>query len=83
LKDVLACDLAAIILNEVASRVQVNPGDVDKVILGQSFQNSEYVNIARMALLKAGWPDFIPGILLRIEAFVIGDIPHSSHRADH
>ena len=64
LKDVLAYDLAAIVLNEVAKRGKVNPADVDEVILGQSYQNGEYVNIARMALLKAGWPDSVPGIVL-------------------
>ena len=34
------------------------------MIFGQSYQNGEYVNIARMALLKAGWPEAIPGITL-------------------
>ena len=64
LKDVMAYDLAATVLNEVAKRGKINPADVDEVILGQSYQNGEYVNIARMALLKAGWPDSIPGIVL-------------------
>ncbi len=32
--------------------------------MGQSYQNGEYVNIARMALLKAGWPESIPGITI-------------------
>jgi acetyl-CoA C-acetyltransferase len=32
--------------------------------MGQSYQNGEYVNIARMALLQAGWPDHIPGVTL-------------------
>jgi acetyl-CoA C-acetyltransferase len=40
----------------------VEPDLVDDVILGQSYQNGENVNIARMALLKAGWPEAIPGI---------------------
>jgi acetyl-CoA C-acetyltransferase len=64
LKDVPAYDLAVIVLNEVAKRGKINPADVDEVILGQSYQSGEYVNIARMALLKAGWPDSIPGIVL-------------------
>ena len=64
LKDVPAYDLAATVLNEVVKRGKINPADVDEVILGQSYQNGEYVNIARMALLKAGWPDSIPGIVL-------------------
>ena len=64
LKEVKAYDLAAQILNEVIKRASIESSQVDEVILGQSYQNGEYVNIARMALLKAGWPDSIPGITL-------------------
>jgi acetyl-CoA C-acetyltransferase len=62
LKDVQAYDLAALVLNAVLDRVKVRPEQVEDVILGQSYQNGEYVNIARMSLLKAGWPDSIPGV---------------------
>jgi acetyl-CoA C-acetyltransferase len=64
LKEVAAFDLGALVLNEVVKRARVDPGQVDEVILGQSYQSGEYVNIARMSLLKAGWPDSIPGITL-------------------
>jgi acetyl-CoA C-acetyltransferase len=64
LKDVEAYDLASLVLNEVVKRVNLQPGQVDEVILGQSYQNGEYVNIARMGLLKAGWPESIPGITI-------------------
>ena len=64
LKDVEAYDLASLVLNEVIKRVDIQPGQVDEVILGQSYQNGEYVNIARMGLLKAGWPESIPGITI-------------------
>ena len=64
LKDVQAFDLAAPVLNEVIKRVGLTPDQVDEVIMGQSYQNGEYVNIARMALLTAGWPESIPGITL-------------------
>jgi acetyl-CoA C-acetyltransferase len=64
LKTVEAYDLAAIVLNEALNRVNVDPGQVDEVIMGQSYQNGEYVNIARMALLKAGWPEKIPGVTM-------------------
>ena len=64
LKEVKAYDLAATVLNEVLKRGKIDPAGVDEVILGQSYQNGEYVNIARMALLKAGWPESIPGIVL-------------------
>ena len=64
LKDVEAYDLASLVLNEVIKRVDIQPAQVDEVILGQSYQNGEYVNIARMGLLKAGWPESIPGITI-------------------
>lgn len=64
LREVEAYDLAALVLQEVISRAGISPDGVDEVVMGQSYQNGEYVNIARMALLKAGWPDSIPGITL-------------------
>ena len=64
LKEVLAYDLAATVLDEAIRRVKIDPTKVDEVILGQAYQNGEYVNIARMALLKAGWPDSIPGVVM-------------------
>lgn len=64
LRDVPAYDLAALVLNEVIKRAKVDPAWVDEVIMGESYQSGEYVNIARMALLKAGWPVEIPGITL-------------------
>lgn len=64
LKDVEAYDLASLVLNEVVKRVDIQPHQVDEVILGQSYQNGESVNIARMGLLKAGWPESIPGITI-------------------
>ena len=64
LKTVEAYDLAALVLDEAVKRVNIHPEEVDEVILGQSYQNGEYVNIARMALLKAGWPESIPGMTI-------------------
>jgi len=64
LKEIPAYDLGALVLNEAVKRGGVDPAQVDEVILGQSYQNGEYVNIARMSLLKAGWPETIPGITL-------------------
>ena len=62
LRDVEAYDLAVLVLNEVIRRAGIGSEMVDEVILGQSYQSGEYVNIARMALLKAGWPERIPGV---------------------
>ena len=64
LREVPAYVLAALVLNESLSRAQIEPDLVDEVVFGQSYQNGEYVNIARMALLKAGWPERIPGVTL-------------------
>jgi acetyl-CoA C-acetyltransferase len=64
LRDVEAYDLASLVLDEVVKRASLQPDQVDEVIMGQSYQNGEYVNIARMALLKAGWPETIPGITI-------------------
>jgi acetyl-CoA C-acetyltransferase len=64
LKTVEAYDLAALVLNEAVKRADIDPEKVDEVILGQSYQNGEYVNVARMALLKAGWPESIPGMTI-------------------
>jgi acetyl-CoA C-acetyltransferase len=64
LRDVPAHELGALVLNEAVKRANVDPGQVDDVIMGQSYQNGESVNIARMALLAAGWPVEVPGITL-------------------
>jgi len=64
LRDVEAYDLASLVLNAALKHAGIQPGRVDEVIMGQSYQNGEYVNIARMGLLKAGWPETIPGITI-------------------
>jgi len=64
LKTVEAYDLAALVLNAALEKAAIDAGRVDEVVMGQSYQNGEYVNIARMGLLKAGWPETIPGITL-------------------
>jgi acetyl-CoA C-acetyltransferase len=62
LSDVPAYQLGALVLNEVIRRAGVDPAQVDDVIMGQSYQNGESVNIARMSLLAADWPVEITGI---------------------
>ena len=64
LKDVPAYDLAALVLNGAIEKAGISPQMVEDVILGQSYQNGEYVNIARMGLLTAGWPEDIPGVTI-------------------
>jgi len=64
LREVAVYDLAALVLDAAVKRAEIEPDQVDEVILGQSYQNGEYVNIARMALLTAGWPESIPGLTI-------------------
>ena len=62
LKDVRPDDLAAIALKEACERAGVNPADVADVILGCANQAGEdNRNVARMALLLAGFPIEVPG----------------------
>lgn len=56
--------LAALALNEVVRRANVKPEQVDDVILAQAYSNGEAANLARMALLEAGWPVEVPGFTL-------------------
>jgi len=60
LRTIPAYDLAALVLNEVVKRANIAPNLVDEVIMAQNYQSGEYVNIARMSLLKAGWPVEVP-----------------------
>jgi acetyl-CoA C-acetyltransferase len=64
LRTIPAYDLGALVLNEVVKRAEVDPASIDEVIMGQNYQSGEYVNIARMSLLKAGWPVEIPAFTL-------------------
>ncbi|HXN55594.1 MAG TPA: acetyl-CoA C-acyltransferase, partial [Myxococcales bacterium] len=62
LKDVRPDDLAAIVLKEACERARVKPSEVSDVILGCANQAGEdNRNIARMALLLAGFPVEVPG----------------------
>jgi len=62
LKTVEAYDLAALVMNAAVRKAGIEPAQVDEVVFGQAYQNGEYVNIARMGLLAAGWPDAVPGV---------------------
>jgi acetyl-CoA C-acetyltransferase len=64
LKYVPVYRLASLVLSEAAKRSGISPDQVDDVIMGQSYQNGECANGARMALLDAGWPDSVPGVTL-------------------
>ena len=62
LKDWHPVDLAAETLKALTDRTGLDPALVDDVVMGCVMQVGEQgVNIARNAVLGAGWPDSVPG----------------------
>ena len=62
LKEWHPVDLAAETLKALIDRSGIDPGIVDDVIMGCVMQVGEQgVNIARNAVLAAGWPEEVPG----------------------
>ena len=62
LKDWHPVDLASEILKAVQERNDLDPRLVDDVVLGCVMQVGEQaVNVARNAVLAAGWPETVPG----------------------
>ncbi len=64
LKDIPVYRLGSLVLNEVIKRANIEPALIEDVIMGTAYQNGECANGARMALLDAGWPDTVPGVVL-------------------
>ena len=65
LHDVLPADLLAHSLRELVARTGVDPAQVDDVIAGAVTQvNDQAANIARNALLGAGFPESVPGVTI-------------------
>jgi acetyl-CoA acyltransferase len=62
LSGVHPADLAAVVLEEIAARTGLDPEVVDDVVWGCVSQVGEQTfNIARTAVLSAGWPESVPG----------------------
>ena len=56
-------DLAAVPLTGLVAQTGIDPAAVDEVIFGCANQAGEdNRNVARMALLLAGWPHSVPGV---------------------
>jgi acetyl-CoA acyltransferase len=56
-------DLMADLLGALVDRTGIDPGEVDDVVLGCVGQvGDQSSNIARFAVLAAGWPDSVPGV---------------------
>ena len=65
LHDVLPADLLAHSLRELVARTGVDPAQIDDVIAGAVTQvGDQAVNIARNALLGAGFPESVPGVTI-------------------
>ncbi len=63
LSDVRADHLGALVLNELVRRAGIEPKIVDDIVFGCVTQVGEQCgNVARTALLSAGWPESIPGM---------------------
>src|SRR3954463_1814402 len=62
LKDWHPVDLAAETLNALVQRTGIDPGIIDDVVMGCVMQVGEQTyNVARNAVLAAGWPETVPG----------------------
>ncbi|MDX3658997.1 acetyl-CoA C-acetyltransferase [Streptomyces sp. ID05-26A] len=57
-----ATDLATAVLTELVRRTGLREGDVDDVVLGQSYPNGESPAIGRIAALDAGLGTGVPGL---------------------
>ncbi len=88
LRNVPAYELSTIAIKEAVKRAGIAPASVDMVVMGQNYQSGEYVNIARQSLLRAGWPESVPGISLDrrcpsgFDAICIGKTIIESENAD-
>jgi len=61
LTDMPHYEMAAILLKEMVSRVDIKQSSVDDVIIGAIFQTGHYPNVARQAIFRAGFPVEVPG----------------------
>ncbi len=53
--------LGATVIKELLARTQIDPYEVDEVILGQAKQSADQSNVARLASLRADIPLEVPG----------------------
>jgi len=60
LKDVAAGELARVVVKGVLDRSGIDPASIDEVVMGHARQSSDNPNIARLAALRAGFPETVP-----------------------
>lgn len=79
LAGVHAAELSAMVLGALADRAGFDPALVDDLIWGCVTQYGEQsTNIARTALLSAGWPESVPGVTVDRQC---GSSQHAIHFA--
>lgn len=61
LKEVIAADLAMHVLREIIERTDLDVNLIDHVVVGNGAPPADAPNIARIAALKAGIPQRVPG----------------------
>ncbi|MCW2670874.1 MAG: acetyl-CoA acetyltransferase, partial [Frankiales bacterium] len=62
LSGIHSADISALVLQALAERSGIDPGVVDDVVWGCVMQIGEQTfDIARTAVLSAGWPEHVPG----------------------
>jgi len=64
LAKIAAPDLGAIVLRAVLERANLKPEQISEVILGQVLTAGSGQNPARQALIKAGFPNAVPGMTI-------------------
>ncbi|MEU6352718.1 acetyl-CoA C-acyltransferase [Streptomyces sp. NPDC047072] len=65
LAPVHAADLSGKVLTALAERTGIDPGTVDDVMWGCVTQiGDQSSNVARFAVLAAGWPEHVPGVTI-------------------
>lgn len=62
LREVPVQNLGATVLNKAVAESKVKPAEVNDVVFSQAYAGGESPNLARLALLTAGWPVEVPGI---------------------
>ncbi|HEX5316424.1 MAG TPA: beta-ketoacyl synthase N-terminal-like domain-containing protein, partial [Candidatus Kapabacteria bacterium] len=63
LKDLRPDDMAALVMKEAATRAGIDTAEIDDVIFGCANQAGEdNRNVARMAVLLAGFPERVPAV---------------------
>jgi acetyl-CoA acetyltransferase family protein len=55
-------ELGRLVLGELLARHDLDPGRLDEVVLGNCAQPANAMNVARVAALRAGIPERVPGL---------------------